>query len=359
MVEPRRADALARRIIRGSLLVLTLAFVLQVIKVPYAIESPGPVSDTLGTRGEGADAAKVVTVDGARTYPTGGHLYFTTVTVQGGPEEHVTLWEWIQGRLSSTSVVVPEEDVFGTGRSEQQIKELNAAQMQGSQKSAIAVGLRSTGQQVGQDNVVASIIKGYPADGVLELKDEVLAVDGVPEARVGDLVAAISDREPGDEVRLTVRRDGTRRQVTLRTKDLGSGRAGIGVGIEPLYDYPYAVKIDAGDVGGPSAGTMFALAVRDVVTPGEMTGGRAVAGTGTIDDAGSVGAIGGIRQKMIGARESGAEYFLAPADNCDEVVGHVPDGLTVLEVATFDDAVTAVESAAKGDVADLPSCGTR
>lgn len=359
MVDTRRVDDLAWRVMRWSMVLLCVSLVLATIRVPYAIEAPGPVSDTLASRGEGSSAQRVVDVEGHRTYPTSGHLYFTTVTVQGGPEEHITLWEWVLGKVDRDAKVVPEQTVFGTGRSEEEIQQLNAAEMQGSQKSAIAVALRSTGEDVPQDNVVASIASDLPADGRLELRDEVTAVDGAATEHVSDVVSAISDREPGEDVRLTVRRKGAEREITLRTADLGGGRAGIGVGLEPLFDYPYEVRIDAGEVGGPSAGTMFALAVRDLVTPGEMTGGRSVAGTGTIDDSGQVGPIGGIRQKMIGARDAGAEYFLAPTDNCDEVAGHVPDGLTVLEVDDFDAAVDAVEGAAKGEVGELPSCGTR
>lgn len=358
-MDPRRADSIAWQVIRVAGIALVVSILLAVIKVPYAVESPGPVSDTLGSRGEGEAAERVVDVTGARSYPTDGHLYFTTVSVNGNPESHISLWEWIGGHLDPESVVVPEQQVFGTGHTQQQIKEINAAEMQGSQKSAIAVALRSTGREVGQDNVVASIVEGYPADGQLELKDKLLAVDGTRQTRVSDLVAAISDRTAGDVVDLTVERKGAERQVRLRTQDIGGGRAGIGIGIEPVYDYPVEVRIDAGNVGGPSAGAMFALAIHDVLTPGALTGGRSVAGTGTINDGGVIGSIGGIRQKMAGAREAGAEYFLAPAGNCDEVVDHVPEGLTVLEVDDFDAAVGAVEAAAKGDVSGLPSCGTR
>lgn len=358
-MDPRRADSIAWQVIRAAGVALAISLLLAVIKVPYAVESPGPVSDTLGTRGEGKAAEKVVAVTGARSYPTDGHLYFTTVSVNGNPESHISMWEWIGGHLDPESVVVPEQQVFGTGHTQQQIREINAAEMQGSQKSAIAVGLRSTGREVGQDNVVASIVEGMPADGRLELKDKVLAVDGQRKTKVSDLVTAIGDRTVGDMVELTVDRKGTEQQVRLRTEDIGGGRAGIGIGIEPIYDYPVEVRIDAGNVGGPSAGTMFALAIHDVLTPGELTGGKSVAGTGTINDGGVVGPIGGIQQKMAGARAAGAEYFLAPAGNCDDVTGHVPEGLTVLEVADFEAALTAVEAAATGDVAGLPSCGTR
>ncbi|GAA3610946.1 PDZ domain-containing protein [Marihabitans asiaticum] len=358
MTDRRRADALAWSIMWISLVILTISLLMANIKVPYAVESPGPVRDTLASIGEGEDAAKIITVD-EKTYPTTGHLYFTTVSVQGSPDEHITLWEWLLGTLDSESDVVPEEQVFGTGYTEKQVKELNAAQMQGSQKNAVAAALRSMGKDVPQDNVVASIAEDYPAAKVLELKDEIRKVDGEPVTTVADVIAAISDRTPGEGVELTIERDGREQDVQVGTKDLGGGRAGIGVGIDALYDFPIEVEIDAGNVGGPSAGMMFALAIYDVLTPGALTSGTSIAGTGTIDDAGAVGPIGGIEQKMIGAQEGGAAYFLAPRANCSEVSGNVPSGLTVLEVATLDDAVGAVEAAAKGDVSAVPSCGTR
>ena len=357
MTEPVHSIPRSERIARW---VLAVAFVLLVlvvggsfIKVPYAVEKPGPVTDTLGRLDDGTD---LVRVTGAKTYPTDGALFFTTVRVIGGPDRHISAWEWVAGKLDSSARVVPEEEVFPKDSTDEQIKQMNTAQMQGAQKNSIAVGMRSTGVKVPQDNLVATIAEGLPADGRLALEDRVQAVDGTRTPHVADIVAAISDREPGDTVTLTVERKGREREVRVRTTDLGGGRAGIGIGIEPKYDYPYEVRIDAGDVGGPSAGMMFALAVRDRITPGEMTGGKEIAGTGTIDDSGTVGPIGGIAQKLIGAQDGGAKWFLAPESNCDEVVGHVPEGLHVTAVGDFEEATEAVEAIAKGKTSDLPTC---
>lgn len=350
---PTASERIAQWVMVLSVLVLVIGLLGYFVKVPYAIETPGSVTDTLGSH----DGAATIEVDGAETYPTEGELYFTTVRVIGGPERHVTVWEYVKGRLDPNATVLPEEQIFGTQTSDDEVKRLNQAEMQGSQKNAIAVGIRSTGVEVEQENIVAQIAEGYPADGPLQLKDAVIAVDGQAVERVADIVTAISDRQPGDEVDLTIERSGTERDVSITTSDIGGGRAGIGVGLEPLYDYPFEVRIDAGNVGGPSAGMMFALAVNDVLTPGPLTGGQSIAGTGTIDDAGRVGAIGGIRQKLVGAKDGGAAFFLAPAPNCEEVVGNVPDGLQVVRVATMDDAVDAVEAIAEGDTEGLPTCG--
>lgn len=348
-----RSERIARWILVVAVLALIVVLAGMLIKVPYVVERPGPATDTLGTLDDGTD---LVVIKGAKSYPTDGALYFTTVRVLGGPERHISGWEWVMGHLDSDSRVLPEERVFPQDTSEEEIEEINAAQMQGSQKTSIAVAIRSTGTAVPQTNLVASIGKGYPAADELELEDEIDAVDGKRMDTVEDIVTAISGREPGEVVDLVVRRDGKQRKVAVKTVDLGGGRAGVGVGLDAKYDYPFEVRIDAGDVGGPSAGMMFALAVRDRLTPGAMTGGEQIAGTGTIDDAGQVGPIGGISQKMIGAQQSGARWFLAPESNCDEVVGHVPDDLTVIPVGDFDEATQTVESIAKGDTADFPTC---
>ncbi|WP_434966730.1 YlbL family protein [Janibacter indicus] len=348
-----RGESIARWILVISVLVLIVVLAGTLIKVPYAVEKPGPITDTLGTLDDGSE---LVRVKGAKSYPTDGALYFTTVRVLGGPERHINGWEWVLGHLDSDSVVVPEEQIFPKDSSEEEVKELNEAQMQGSQKDSIAVGMRSTGTVVPQTNIVASIGKGLPADGVFELKDEIVSVDGTKTRTVEDVVSGISDRKVGESVDVVVRRGGTQRTVTVKTADLGGGRAGVGIGIESNYDYPFEVRIDAGNVGGPSAGMMFALAVRDRLTPGAMTGGKEIAGTGTIDDQGDVGAIGGIAQKMVGAKDGGAQWFIAPESNCKEVVGHVPDGLNVVPVRDFTQATSTVESIAKGDTAGLPTC---
>ena len=154
---------------------------------------------------------------------------------------------------------------------------------------------------------------------------------------------------------MVLRRDGAEVQVAPVAGDR-EGVATIGVLMVGRYELPTEVTIHAGAVGGPSAGMMFALGIYDLLGPGELTGGKAIAGTGTIADDGAVGPIGGIRQKLVGARSGGASVFLAPADNCSEVVGHVPDGLQVVRVATFAEALTAVEKIASGDAAGLPTC---
>jgi PDZ domain-containing protein len=167
---------------------------------------------------------------------------------------------------------------------------------------------------------------------------------------------ALQKASPGETVRIQINRDGKDVTVDVPTIQGQGGRTALGVLLGLDHDFPATVKIDAGAIGGPSAGLMFSLGIYDKLTPGALAGGKQISGTGTIDDEGRVGPIGGIRQKLAGARTGGSEYFLAPAENCNEVVGNVPDGLEVFKVSTFDDARTAVEVIAKGRTGSLPRC---
>jgi PDZ domain-containing protein len=224
-----------------------------------------------------------------------------------------------------------------------------------SQQEAIAVALRATGRTVPQHLVLAEVAPDAPSAALLRAGDVVEAVDGTPVTTSEQIRAAISRHRPGEFVQLRLLRHGTEISVAAKTRS-SAGRTTIGVFLGLRFTFPVDVKINAGDVGGPSAGTMFALGVYDKLTPGALTGGQNIAGTGTIDVTGTVGPIGGIRQKLAGARAGGAQWFLAPSADCNEVVGHVPDGLRVVKIATFDQARSSVEAIAAGRGASLPTC---
>jgi Lon-like protease len=228
--------------------------------------------------------------------------------------------------------------------------------MAGSQTVATATALRALGRTVDEMIVIAGVPDGSPSAGVFRPDDVLVTVDGDPATTSDAVRAAVQRHKPGDTFPVVVRRDGKEQTVTARTAD-SNGRTVMGVGLRLDYDLPVDVTLRTGNVGGPSAGLMFSLAIYDALTPGELTGGKNIAGTGTMDDKAVVGPIGGIRQKLIGARRAGADYFLAPADNCDDVVGNVPDGLQVVKVGSFDEGVAAVRDIGTGKTASLPTCG--
>jgi PDZ domain-containing protein len=331
---------------------IVMAALMGLVHVPYAILKPGPVTNTLGN---GPGGKPLITVEGKSTYPTTGALDFTTVSVSGGPNNPVNLWEWISGHFDQTSSVVPEDLLFPKGVTSTQVDQESAAEMADSQQEAIAVALRGLGQTVPEVVTVKELSKDSPASGVLRAGDVLVSIDGTAVSTPDEVRAAVRAHKSGDSAVFNVRRDGKEQVVTVKTAD-SQGHTVVGIFLKASFDFPIKVGINAGHVGGPSAGMMFSLAVYDKLTPGALTGGVTIAGTGTIDSVGTVGPIGGIQQKLAGARRGGATWFLAPAGNCDEVVGHIPDGLQVVKVATFTQARDAVEAIAAKQTASLPHC---
>jgi PDZ domain-containing protein len=344
-----------------ALIVALIALVvLTFLPTPYVIQRPGPVYDTLGTAA-GADGEEVplISIEGAETFDTGGSLDLTTVQVVGNRERTPSWFELALAWTDSSRAVVPLDSVFPEGVTSEQRDERNATLMVDSQHEATAAALNELDYDTGAEVVVVEAMEDAPADGVLEPEDVITAIDGAPVQSAKQLREQIQD-SGGDPVELTVLRGGEEQDVELTPEEHsenGTTTWLIGITLRTDYDFPVDVTIQLDNVGGPSAGMMFALGIIDQLTPGELNGGQNVAGTGTIEADGTVGPIGGIRQKLYGARDAGAEFFLAPASNCDEVVGHVPDGLQVIRTATLEESLDALEVIADGgDVDQLPMC---
>lgn len=329
-----------------------LAALAALLPVPYAALRPGPAINTLGSQG----GKQLISITGRQTYPVTGALDLTTVNVIGGPGNKLTVADLIKGVLDRSVAVVPEGDVFPTGQTQQQNQQQNQQEMVTSQEEATAAALGELGITVPATLTISEVVKGAPAASVLRHGDVLLAINGAPTGDLGSVRTELQKVRAGDPVTVTVRRGGVEQKLVARTRS-ANGRTVLGILIDPSFRFPFTVKIQINDIGGPSAGMMFALGIIDVLTPGPMTGGKHIAGTGTIDSDGMVGPIGGIQEKMIGARRAGAAWFLAPADDCNEVVGHVPDGLRVVRVATLHEARTAVDAIAAGQDAGLPTCG--
>ncbi|MBM6405222.1 PDZ domain-containing protein [Phycicoccus sp. CSK15P-2] len=333
-------------------LLVIVAAGLTFVGLPYVVLSPGPATNVLGS----VDGKPVLTVEGAQTYPTEGALDFTTVSFDGGPGRTVTVYELLEAWVRDDVEAASEDLYFPPEATEDQIEAENAEMMNDSQVVAAATALRALGTDVPTSVAIADVPAGGPAEGRIEPGDVLVSVDGEKASDTGAVRAAVQARSPGEDVSVRLRRDGEEQTVTVPTVDTG-GRAVIGVLLRTQYDLPVQVTLNTGRVGGPSAGLMFSLAIYDSLTPGSLTGGERVAGTGTILDDGSVGPISGIRQKMVGAHEAGARYFLSPEGDCADAVGHVPDGMELFKVTSFDDARVAVEAIATGEVAGLPRCG--
>lgn len=349
-----------QRRVRTGWLFLTaaavIAIVLGVIPSPYVVEQPGPVFDTLGTVEHDGEDRPLISISDAPVYPTDGELNLLTVSVVGNRETRPNWFEVLGAWANPQKAVLPLDAVFPASVSTEQRKQANQLAMDSSQHDAIAAGLNQLGYDVPRRLIVDSLTANSPAEGLILPGDEIVAVNGAELANVAALRAAVSENGTQAPASITVNRDGEPVVVDVTPTTVGEA-AVVGVSVVTEYEFPFDVQIQLDNVGGPSAGMMFALGIVDKLTPGSLTGGENWAGTGTIDPDGNVGAIGGIQQKMFGAKNAGAEWFLAPRSNCAEVVGHVPDGLTVFAVDTLDDAMTSLETVSSGgDSSQLPTC---
>jgi PDZ domain-containing protein len=252
-------------------------------------------------------------------------------------------------------VVVPRAAVFPPGQSEQQVNQQNSADFAQSQDHAIAAASCELGypHRFG----VVTVSGSGPAYKVLQPSDVIVSLAGQPADSDTKLLALLEQQTPGTTVPLGIERRGTARTVSVTLAKPLQGRTGASLGIEvgQVCQAPFAVDLGLGnEIGGPSAGLMFALGIMDKVGSSDLTHGRFIAGTGTIDPEGNVGPIGGIQLKMIAARRAGATVFLAPAGNCPDVRGAIPSGLQVVKVDTLHDAVA--DLAALQDKQAVPRC---
>jgi len=335
----------------ATALLVVLWVVVMTQPLPYVTYRPGPTVDVLAEeRGE-----EIVRVDGHRAYRDDGELRMTTVYVNS-PEEEVGLLQLMAAWVRDDEAVRPRDSVYPPGQTDADKDLESSVAMVSSQDVAVATALRALDVDVSPVIEVLNVDKDAPAHGRLKLRDQILEIDGRPIDDVQQVVDAVADTREGESVEFVVRRGGARRtvEVTPRTVD-GTPKVGIVPG--PGYDFPFAVDVKIPDtIGGPSAGLMFSLAVYDTLTPGSLTDGGVVAGTGTISDDGSVGPIGGIEQKVAGAASAKTELFLVPAANCPEVPVPEHDGMRLARVASFDQALRAVEAWTADHDADLPTC---
>ncbi|WP_229659827.1 YlbL family protein [Tersicoccus solisilvae] len=323
------------------------------LPAPFVAESPGPTFNTVGT----VDGHRLITVDGRASYPTTGNLDLTTVYVNGGPNGALNAVDALGAWLDPTRSVVPTELLYPPDVTAEQVEQSNSAAMTSSQQEAVAAALAHEKIAFDRTLTVANVVDGTPAAGRLRDGDVLETVGGRAVTGIEDVRSAVA-AAAGSPVALRVRNDGATRTERVTPAQGEGGTWQLGVQLAATYRFPFSVTIALDNVGGPSAGMMFALGIIDTITPGALAGGRHIAGTGTISADGTVGAIGGIAQKMEGAQDAGAQLFLAPGANCSDVVGHVPDGLRVVRVDTLAGAVRAVETAAAGgDLGALPRCG--
>ncbi|MGZ4681877.1 MAG: YlbL family protein [Acidimicrobiales bacterium] len=346
---PRRRLKRRWYVLGATVVVITIAVVAAaLIKVPYYLLSPGSVRTT----------EDLIDVSGAQTYPQDGQVGYTTVSVQ-----HATALGWLVAHLDDSISIYPEKAILGSSTPSEN-REQNLQMMTDSKETAAAVALTRLGYDVNVTGTGAVIVQvagstddPVPATGVLSVGDTVVSVGDTPITKSDELVAAIAAHQPGDVVQLGVqpfKTDGSRttetRSVTLGARPDDASKAFLGVSSSTRdldYHLPFQVSVDSGSVGGPSAGLAFTLGIMDVLTPGSITGGHKVATTGTINADGSVGPVGGVHQKTIAVRNSGAELFLVPSSEYDEAEKYA-GSLRVEKVDTVDDALRVLSTLGGG-----------
>lgn len=380
----RRSRFAPRRVnLRSVSAVATCALLAGAFVLPssYVKEGPGPLFDVLGTYQE----KDVIEVSGAPSYKTFGKMNMTTVSVSGGPYTELSGAEAFYGWLAfdgNRSLVVPTDALY-PHVSHEQATAATGAQMADSQTQAKVAAMRQLKMAVTEKVQVLSTVEGSPAASALKADDRIVKVGEKQIETLTDVPKAVNASN-GSPIDVTVERDGTQQTFKLtpvRASD--DSRWILGAGLKQSYDLPAHVQYNLDGVGGPSAGLMLALGTVDKLSEGtlladEDAGGDPyrsyISGTGTIDGNGKVGAIGGIKYKILATGRYGARYFLAPKENCDSIVkmqaqdpdlfnyyhaGQVRGTMVVVPVSTLDEAVKTVEAIKSGTPDDsLPRCGS-
>jgi PDZ domain-containing protein len=314
-----------------SSIFIVSGIVAGLVRIPY---------DTIGP-GSAKVVNKLVTINGHESYPPAGQVLYTTVAVR----ERVSVLQALLGWLDGTTDVLPEKDIRGNIPADQ-YQELNVQAMSDSKSAAEALALARIGYtNLGAGAEVQSVADGSPAAGAkLAARDVIQSMDAKPIRTSEDAVNAIRAHKPGDVVRIRIDRAGTPTDLEATLTEAKDGTALLGVRLSTKIQLPFEIKIDSGQVVGPSAGLAYALELLDVLTPGELTGGAGVkvAATGELGANGAVGAIGGIAQKVTTVKRAGATAFLVPKENEAEARKHAGKNLKIYGVSSFDEALSVL-----------------
>jgi PDZ domain-containing protein len=306
-----------------------------VAKSKYVIESPGDLTAT----------GDLIHVNGTQTFPTNDRINLVTVNVDSDPSK---LQEFF-AEHDSDSELIKKQDVLGD-QTPQQDNALNTVLMRQSKDTAVLVALDRLGYNVDPTTtgaLVMQVTDGAPVTGKLDIGDTIVAVNGAPVTSSDALRMVLAQYKPGDTITVgiensnNVRRD---EQITLGSSPdpqrQGAAYLGVLLNDRLKYQLPnFDVTVNSNQIGGPSAGLAFTLGIIDALTPGDLTGGQAIAATGEIHPDGSVAAIGGVDKKVKTVGRGGVKTFFVPVDNADEARANAPSGVTVVPVATLDDAL--------------------
>lgn len=318
---------------------------------PYVVLRPGPAFNVLGEY----QSTPVLAAPENLSYESEGELDLLTLQLWGKPDRPLSWFEVFQSWLDPAESVVPMETYYPPNQSVENLKQEQQLLMKQSQQDAIAAALRQLGYRVDRWGFVAEVLETSPMSDKLQPDDWLVSIDGVKIVELETLIDRVKAYDGQKPFELKVLRAG--QELSFEAEPAlvdGEYRLGLIVGYQ--YDFPVEIELQLGEVGGPSGGMMFALGIYDLLTPGSLTGGESVAGTGTVTDAGEIGPIGGIRQKLYGAQRAGANWFLIPVSNCREAEGITLEGLRLVAVEKLSGAISSLEQIAKKQTDGLPGC---
>jgi PDZ domain-containing protein len=327
----------------GLGMIIGLVFLVGLAPVPYVQMEPGPTFNTLGNDDQGKP---VIVVTGATETKSVGQLRFVTI----GAQSHLTLLQALVGWWNDEDAVVPRELIYGN-ETDQQVEQRSAEDFQNSQSAAETAAEIALGYPI--KVTVKEVAAGTPADGKLKAGDVITAVNGTKIDSAERLLSVIRSNPAGTQLSIEITRGGATETVTLASyDDNGTPRVGFSPDATPTAPFKFDVPIE--NIGGPSAGLMLTLGMIDKIDQLDLTGGKIIAGTGTIDALGNVGPIGGIPQKLVSAKAAGATYFLTPKDNCAEALSNQKPGMRLVEVSSLSDALAALSAIRSGS--QPPTC---
>jgi Lon-like protease len=310
--------------------VLALAVVLYFIPLPYYVISPGSAEDV----------EPLIRIRSHQVYPSQGHFLLTDVYLYQ-PNTYRAFWAWID----RTEAVVPQSEILAPGETPQQNFQVALSQMDTSKIDAAVVALTEYTDYPEEHRpgvLVESVATGTPAEGRLFAGDLIVAVDGDRVTGLGMMRRRIRAAGAGHELTFTVTAGGETRTVRVAPKTFPKlDHPAIGVVL--VNNFPFPLTIESGNIGGPSAGLMWTLGLVELLTPGDLTGGERIAGTGTIDLEGSVGPIGGVEQKVVAAERAGATVFFVPIDNA-AAARSIRAHITLVPVKTYQDALRYLQA---------------
>jgi Lon-like protease len=359
---PRRRSLAGGWIFWGLLAIVSIVVIgTSFVPSDYVIERPGEATpDVLGTIEIDGSPVSLIDIPAQTTYPTTGALHMLTVSTFGNRERQPSWFQVFEAWIDPTQKIVPLDEAFPNGQTTEESEDQSAAQMSQSQQYAIAAALSTLGYDYTTPVSVAAVRADGPSADLLEEGDVITAVNSVPVDGPDTLRALIADSGTDVPLTLTVTRESAPLSVQV-TPVLSTGddpQPVIGIELAVNFVFPFEVSIQQGEIGGPSAGQVFALGIIDKLTPGALLGDLSVAGTGTITPSGEIGPIGGITQKLYGAERAGAHVFLAPASNCDDIAaGSVPADMDIYAVSTLADSLYVLNTLTSGaGTSLLPRC---